>query len=176
MLVSLIALLVVFVGTTIAYLFMRTDSITNTFTPTSTSITIVEKNEGGVKNNVTVKNTGEIKAYIRATVVVTWKDESGNVYGTKPEENTDYTWTIPNNNNWVKGSDGFYYYKEPVDPNASTDVLLTACKLKEGVEPPDGYNLSVEILAQAIQAEPTSAVFDAWEVKVDKDGKITLQS
>lgn len=180
MLVSLIALLVVFVGSTIAYLFMQTDSITNTFTPTSTGITIVEENEGSTKNNVKITNTGEIKAYIRATVVVTWKDTNGNVYGKAPVENTDtnsdgdyeVTWT---KNSWVKGSDGFYYYKEPVESGDSTGVLLTDCKPVEG-KAPEGYNLSVEILAQAIQAEPTSAVTDAWKVSVDEYGKITPKS
>lgn len=174
MLVSLIALLVVFVGSTIAYLFMQTDSITNTFTPTSTGITIVEENEGSTKNNVKITNTGEIKAYIRATVVVTWKDTNGNVYGKAPVENTDYevNWTMKD---WVKGSDGFYYYKEPVESGDSTGVLLTDCKPVEG-KAPEGYNLSVEILAQAIQAEPTSAVTDAWKVSVDEYGKITPKS
>lgn len=180
MLVSLIALLVVFVGSTIAYLFMQTDSITNTFTPTSTEITIVENNEGKVKKDVTIQNTGKIKAYIRATVVVTWKDDSGNVYGKAPVENTDYTveWMPKDsdgNTDWVKGSDGFYYYTQPVESGASTGVLLTACKPVEG-KAPEGYDLSVEILAQAIQAEPTSAVTDAWKVSVDEYGKITPKS
>lgn len=159
MLVSIIALLTIVAGTTIAYLYTNTDPITNTFTPTKVNTTI-EEDPGTVKKNVKVKNTGDIDAYIRATVIVTWKDTSGNVYATAPEEDTDYTvtWT---KNGWVEGSDGYYYYTSKVAAGGSTGVLLTNCKPVDG-KAPAGYHLSVEILASAIQAEPSDAVKTAW--------------
>lgn len=170
MLVSIIALLTIVVGTTIAYLYTNTPSITNTFTPTKVTTTIEEK-PGNVKEEVKVKNTGDIDAYIRATVIVTWKNADGDVYATEPVKGTDYTvtWTM---SGWEKGSDGYYYYTSKVTPGESTGVLLTDCEPIEG-KAPEGYQLSVEILASAIQAEPASAVVDAWGVTVANDGTIS---
>lgn len=172
MLVSIIALLTIVVGTTIAYLYTNTPSITNTFTPTKVTTTIEEK-PGKVKEEVKVKNTGEIDAYIRATVIVTWKNAAGDVYATEPVKVTDYTVTYPTDTGWKKGSDGYYYYTEAVPAGKTTDVLLTECKPIEG-KAPEGYNLSVEILASSIQAEPKDAVKEAWGVNVNDDGTLKV--
>ena len=37
---------------------------------------------------------------------------------------------------------------------------------------PEGYSLSVEIIADAIQSVPKEAVESSWPVKVDADGNI----
>lgn len=159
LLAALAVVLCAMVGTTVAYLFTKTDPITNTFTPTKVTTEITENFNKDVKNTVQVKNTGDVDAYIRAAVVVTWQNEKGEVYPTAPAEGTDYTvtWT---KNGWVKNGD-YYYYTEVVKPGSSTGVLLTDCKPVEG-KAPEGYHLSVEILASAIQANPSSAVEDAW--------------
>lgn len=159
LLVALAVVLCAVVGTTVAYLFDKTDSITNTFTPANVTTEITEEFDNKVKNNVKVTNTGDVDAYIRAAVVVTWQDDDGNVYPTAPVEGTDYTviWTM---DGW-KEKDGYYYYTKVVEQGKSTGILLTSCKPVEG-KAPEGYHLVVEILASAIQAE--SAVTDAWGV------------
>lgn len=162
LMLALAILLVAVVGTTIAYLFTNTGSITNTFTPASVTTKITEDFKNNVKDNVQVQNTGDVEAYIRAAVVVTWQDDSGNVYPTAPVEGTDYTVTYPGNG-WVKHTDGYYYYTSPVAAGASTGILLTDCKPVEGMTPED-YHLVVEILASAIQSKPANAVTEAWGV------------
>lgn len=175
LLLTLVLILGAMVGTTLAYLFTNTDGLVNTFTPANVTVDIDEpgwEDGGKVKNNVTVKNTGDVEAYIRAAVVVTWQDADGNVYPTAPVEVTDYTvsWTM---DGWVKYG-GFYYYTSPVAPSKSTGVLLTDCKVKDGATPPDGYHLSVEILASAIQSQPATAVQEAWDVTVDSNGNLSV--
>lgn len=174
--VSLLLILSAAIGGTVAYLIDQTGSITNTFTPAKVTPGIDEKFDGSVKNDVQIKNDGDIPAYIRVKVVVTWKDEHGNVYGAAPAPGTDYTWQIPGTD-WVKGKDGFYYYTKPVPAGKETSVLLTNCKLRDGVKAPDGYKLSVDIHAQAIQAEPTTAVTSAWNnvIAVGTDGALTVK-
>lgn len=163
------------VGTTLAYLIDKTDSVVNTFNPTEVSTEVKEDPfNHEVKTNVKVANTGTIDAYIRATVVVTWKnEENGQVLGQLPVENTDYemTWwnsksedTLPDDS-WIKGTDGFYYHKSPVGAGSSTSVLFTDCAPVAN-KIPEGYNLNVEIIAQSIQAEPSSVVTDVWETGV----------
>lgn len=161
LMMALAIVLGAFAGTTVAYLFTNTDALTNTFKPANVTTEITEDFKNNVKNNVQVKNTGDIDAYIRAAVVVTWQDDQGNVHPTAPVAETDYTVTFPADTGWVKHTDGFYYYTTAVKTNATTGILLTNCKPVEG-KAPEGYYLSVEILASAIQSEPASAVVEAW--------------
>lgn len=177
LLVSLVLIAAIAVGSTVAFIATSTNSITNTFNPANVTIDIDEKFESGVKTDVKVKNTGNTDAFIRAQIVVTWKDTNGNVSATKPVlgEDKDYTMTL-NETDWFLGSDGFYYCKTSVAPNGgSTPVLIEKCE-KTGT-PPDGYDLSVEIIASGIQSTPASAVEEAWKVvSVSNDGTLTPKS
>lgn len=156
----IVLLLTVAVGTTVAYLVDWTDSITNTFTATELPNEVVENFEGNTKKDVKIKNNGNISAYIRAKVVVTWQDANGKVLKDVPVQGTDYTISY-SDGKWSLKGDGFWYYSEPVAGGASTDNLFTDCKpLKKA--PVEGYTLHVEVLAQSIQAEPSSVVKTEW--------------
>ena len=170
--VSLVLILSAAIGGTVAYLIDQTGSIMNTFTPANVTPHIDEEFNGSVKNDVQITNSGDIPAYIRVKVVVTWKDKDDNVYGAAPKADEDYNWTSGSDKWFLK--DGFYYYSEPVAAKGTTEILFTDCKLKDGVKAPEGYSLSVDIHAQAIQAEPTTAVKSAWGVQVDANGNLTL--
>ena len=155
--VSVALILTAAIGGTIAYIVTKTDSVTNTFDPAKVPITINETFVNGEKKDVKIQNTGNIPAFIRAKIVVTWKDTNGNVSAIKPVENTDYT--ISYGGDWKKVED-FYYYKEAVESNYSTTDLISECK-KVG-NAPEGYKLSVEIIAESIQSEPASVVETVW--------------
>lgn len=172
LLVSLVLIASIAVGSTVAFIATSTEPITNIFNPANVTIDIDEKFENGVKTDVKVKNTGNTNAFIRAKIVVTWKDANGNVSATKPELDTDYTMTL-NETDWFLGDDGFYYCKTSVAPNGSTPALITECKKADSVTPPDGYDLSVEIIASGIQSTPDGAVKEAWGMTVDANGQLT---
>lgn len=178
MLVSVVVLLAAVVGTTIAYLVASTTPITNTFTPTSVPIEIPEEIEDNVKKRVAVTNTGDISAYVRVAVIVTWKDSEGNISATVPQFGTDYTWTFDTTENWIESkTDGFYYYKLPLAAKDTTKNLFTDCKVlvtDVADKPGPDYNLSVEIIASSIQAEPATAVKDAWGITVNNDGTLNV--
>ena len=163
--VSLLALLLVVAGGTLAWLTAQ-DSVSNTFTPAHVTCDVDEEFDGETKSNVSIKNTSDIPVYIRASIVVTWKDYSGNVYGQKPASN-DYDMVMVLDNGWVKGADGYYYYTSPVAVGSTTGTLIKSCTVKDGATPPgDDYKLSVEIIAEAIQSQPDRAVGQAWGVTV----------
>lgn len=178
--VSVLVLLLAVAGGTLAWLTAQ-DSVTNTFSPAHVTCTVEEKFDGATKENVSIKNTSDIPAYIRAYIVVTWKDADGNVYGQKPVQGADkdYTMEIPSDTAWVTGSDGYYYYTRPVNAegkeNDTTNVLINECMPVEG-RAPDGYNLSVEIIAEAIQSVPTTTVVGVWGpvTSVASDGTLTV--
>lgn len=163
---ALVLILGAAVGGTLAYLVTQTNSLTNTFEPSRVSCEIDEEFDGTTKSNVTVQNTGDIDAYIRAKVVITWKDAAGNVYAAAPVEDKDYTITY--GAGWTEGSDGIWYCNSRVTATGSTPELIEECT-QTGTAPA-GYALSVEILAEAIQAEPAAAVQEAWGVTISNGG------
>jgi len=171
LLTSLIVLLCVGVLSTTAYLIAQASPIMNIFRPTVVTTEVTESFNNFVKSNVAIKNTGNTDAYIRAAIVVTWKDEHGNVYAGQPVENYDYTISI-NSTDWFNGTDGFYYCRTAVAPGKSTPILIESCSPVEG-KTPEGYGLNVEILGSGIQSVPAGAVEDAWRVTVAADGTIS---
>lgn len=176
LLVSLLLVLGVAVGGTVAFLSTRTDSKENTFTLSKVTCEVTETFNNNVKSQVAVKNTGDTTAFIRAAINVTWmsnQDAANQTVSAKvPVKDKDYSITFAKNTNWIQGADGYYYYQLPVDPKDSTGVLIEECKLQENASVPDGYHLSVEIVASAIQSAPDSVVQSMWHVTVE-DGKIT---
>lgn len=157
LLAAVIVLLAGAVGGTWAFLVAQSESVQNNFTYAHVRCTIDEKFENGVKSDVKIQNTGDIPAYIRARIVVTWKDANGKVSAV-PVKNTDYTIAF-NETDWTQQGD-YWYCKTAVDAGGETPVLITKCE-KKGNAPKD-YDLSVEILADAIQSEPANAVKEAW--------------
>ena len=148
------------VGSTVAYLIAQTDAVENTFEYAKVSCEVKEDfNGGNTKKNVQITNTGSTNAYIRATYVVNWLDAQGNIVASVPE---DYSYTLTENpeGEWTKGAGGYFYYLSPVAPGNSTPGSLLTCKVTCPENPE--YTLSVEILADAIQSEPASAVTEAW--------------
>lgn len=159
--VSLLALLLAVAGGTLAWLTAQ-DSVSNTFTPAHVTCDVEEDFNGTTKEKVSIKNTSDIPVYIRASIVVTWKDSSGNVYGQKPVADTDYNMSIATDG-WVQ-KDGYYYYTSPVAVSGATGTLINSCTEVAGKAPEGNYHLSVEIIAEAIQSQPDRAVKDAWGV------------
>lgn len=157
-------------GGTLAYIFTKTAEKQNSFEPVFVSCSVEESFDGSTKSNVKVRNTGDINAYIRATFVVMWVSDEGNVHSSSPVEGQDYTLTLESRL-WAKGSDGFYYYTAEVMPGEATDALIsTLSPLTDG---PSGYSLSVHIASTAIQSNPTNVVNQVWGAGVQDDGRLT---
>lgn len=177
LLVCLTALLcMAFVGSTIAFLVTQTGQVTNTFQGSKVACAVIENEStdgtSGIvsvaeKKNVQIKNTGDTQSYIRAKVVITWMSEDGkNVYATKPVEGIDYAIEYAGKDSettaWKLAVDGYWYYTTPVNKEALTTNLIHSCSLNEDATVPEGYYLSVEIIASAIQSTPTSVVTTQW--------------
>ncbi len=173
LLISVVAILILALtaGTTLAWLKASSGPVVNTFTPARVTSQVEESIKDGVKSDVRIKNTSNIDAYIRVAVVINWVDKDGNVAAQKPVKDTDYTIEYNlTSNGWRQGADGYYYYSSAVAPDHLTNELIKECKAVAG-KAPEGYSLSVEIIADAIQSVPDKAVREAWNVTV-ADGKI----
>ncbi len=164
-LVALLLLLCCTVAGTLAYLVDSTDPVTNTFTPAHVSTEVNEDFDGITKRNVTIKNTGDIDAYIRAAIIINWADKQGNISAT-PVNDSDYEMTL--GSGWVKIGD-YYYCKTTTVHGASTAPLIISCAKTPSAAVPDGYDLQVTILADGIQADGVGSngktpMEDAWGV------------
>lgn len=161
LIMAVLLLLGAAVGSTVAFLIDKTAPVENAFEYAKVSCEVTENFTNNEKDNVQVKNTGTTDAYIRATYVVNWVDEQGNIAAAVPES---YSYNVTENpgNSWKKGSDGYFYYTSPIAPGASTQGSLLTCTVKYPENPE--YTLSVEILAEAIQSTPANAVQEAWGV------------
>lgn len=169
--VSVLALVLAVAGGTLAWLTANSGPVTNTFTPAQVTCEVDETFQNNVKSAVSIKNTSNIDAYIRAYVVVTWKNAEGNVYGKLPVKDTDYTIEYATDTGWEKGSDGYYYFTKPVGVDKTTSELIKTCA-PVADKAPAGYDLSVEIIAEAIQSLPATTVTSVWPVTVDANGAL----
>ena len=169
---SLIIVFSVAIGVTVAYLTAKTPPLENNFTPVAVSCVVENGNTGGGYSNVTVKNTGDVKAYARCVVLATWvNNENGSVYATAPIQGIDYK-IVKGSDNWVLGSDGFYYYSLSVTPTTSTMALVSS--VTEVTTAPKGYSLKINFFASMVQAEPSTAVEQVWSVTVLENGTLQI--
>lgn len=149
LLIALMLVISVGTGSTVAYIIDKPNALTNVFLPAKVACAVTESYQ--------VKNTGDVEVYMRAAVVMTWKaeDNSGNVYGQKPACTLNGIGA-----KWTLGSDGYYYYTEPIKAGESTNALFTGYTVSDTA--PTGYALSIEIVAEAIQADPFANAEAAW--------------
>lgn len=179
LLVSLLSVIALSVGLTLAYVYTKTDDVKNEFEPSKVSCAVMENGETAeheedrlsvsTKSSVQIKNTGDAEAYIRVAVVVNWKKADGTVWAQMPAAD-DYSITFASNTGWTEGDDGYYYYKNSVAPDTVTGILIDEAKqLKDA--PQADYVLSIEIVASAIQAKPTDVVQKQWGITFEQDGK-----
>lgn len=163
LLAALALALTAIIGGTVAWLQDQPRSARNTMIPSRVPNQVEEDLDGNVKNNVRIRCTGNVDAYIRAAVTVNWVDDSGGVSGEKPLAGTDFTWDLTMEG-WKLGADGYFYHLTPVAPGDSTGILFTNCQPKAEKK---GFHLSVEIMGQSIQAlgmdGDTPVVVAEWE-------------
>lgn len=158
LLLALILVVGAAAGGTVAWLTQTTQTENNNFSYGTVSCAINENFDGTTKSDVTVTNTGNTPAYIRAACIVNWVDAQGNIAANVPAEYT-YSLSIPGAG-WTAGSDGYYYYNGVVGPDLTTEGSLLTCTSSY---PADGeYTLSVKVIASAVQATPSTAVNEAW--------------
>lgn len=167
--VTAVAMSILTLSSTVAYILTNSESISNVFEPSKVSCQISESFDGITKSNVKVLNTGEAPVYIRVKLLPQW-------YGSDSENivaKTAWTPVFTPGSGWVQGADGFWYYTSPVAPGSGTvDLISSITLLQDDVTL---YQQALEIIASCIQAEPDDAVLEAWAgVTAVNDGKLTV--
>ena len=161
---SLLLVIGMVVGGTVAWLSTKSAPITNTFLPSHVSCSVAEKFNGTTKSNVNVTNTGDIDAFIRVKLV-TYRvnDEEQHIGGTA--EIPPFT----PGTGWVKNGD-YYYYTKPVAPGANpAAALINSIDLIDSYTDADGGKQVIEVMAEAIQSSPAKAVGESWGVTISEN-------
>lgn len=162
--IALLVGVILLAGTagTLAWLSV-TGVLVNQFGIGSVTPSVQETLNGKVKSDVKAKNTGTAPAYIRAAVDIYWQDQDGARLWDEPKEEpkgeADYeiAWSVADASgansayNWVKASDGFYYWTSPVAPGAETGVLINRVTELKATE---GRNLVVDISTRRSRRRP----------------------
>ena len=155
--ISVVLILTLAVGGTIAFLSTKTDPVVNTFNPSQVTCSVVEDFDGKTKTNVNVENTGDIPAFICVKLVAYRTNDAGQHIGGVSEVPA---FTL--GKDWARCGD-YYYYTYPVAPGATpADSLAEVIKLTENYTDVDGGHQSIDVIAEAIQAGPEAAVKAAW--------------
>lgn len=167
LLLSVILVVTIAVGGTVAYLVTQDAPITNTFTPSHVNCEVTEDFNGTVKSNVNVTNIGDTDAYIRVKLV-TYRVNGAN-------QHIGGTATIPPfdpGTNWFEYG-GYYYYTLPVKPGEHpTSNLISSITLEDSYPDADGGKQVIEVMAEAIQSAPAKAVGESWRVSIAQ-GRVT---
>lgn len=160
------------VGLTLAFMFKKAEK-TNRFIPAEVSCAVREKMDGnevngtdavgGEKSDIRVENTGNVKEFIRLRLVSYYVDSNGDIVGTVSSQYP----TLSLKNGWIAGANHTYYYPFPTDPGGMTEILCEPFTLGQTqLENGSTVYQVIEVIAEAVQAEPISAVREAWGVTV----------
>lgn len=159
---TLVLLIALGAGVTMAYFANASGPLTNTFRPGSVGAKIGERFDGSTKTAITVTNTGASPAYVRVRLVSYWVDGKNN-----PVAKSSVLPAFTMGDNWQKVGD-YYYYKAPLAGNATTTNLL-ASSITLSVE--DGAKQVVEVLTDSVQASPANAAKEVWGMTFDIGAK-----
>ena len=158
------------VSGSLAWLTSTPEHVVNSFIPGAVTIQVDETFDSSTKSDVSIKNTGNVPAYIRVALVPAWVDDEGNI-AAKHASLDDCNITLGDDFNqfWFKGTDGFYYCKTFIKPDESTPILIKSCTVKDGEHE---YDFELQVIASAVQSLPTSTVETVWPVVVGTDGTL----
>lgn len=165
---SLLLVIGMVVGGTVAWLSTKSASITNTFLLSKVACEVTESFNGTVKSNVNVKNTGDTQAFIRVKLVTYRVNDEGDHIGGIAKI-PDFTPGA----GWVENGD-YYYYTKPVAPDEQpAAALISSITLTDPYDDADGGKPVIEVMAEAIQANGvadngTKAVKEAWGVDPER--------
>jgi len=186
-LTALLALVLVIsvAGATIAWLASRTQPIVNTFALGVVTVDIPEDFDYTVKSDVQIENPEKgpdgrksVPAYVRVALIPTWtRDAVGKEPVGEPASLSDLEITWGKMDDWVIGSDGYYYYKRILNPGETTSVLIETAVVNQkarGYE--NGYHMNLQVIADGIQAYPSTAVEGVWPVRVGASGELEVVS
>lgn len=130
-------------------------------------VQLMETLSGNVKSDVFFRNNGNTKIWVRAALVGNWFNESGKIVAPWSVDDTESgSFEGFPGSDWVRKSDGFYYYTKALEPKflqesgSSTSKLFTKYTRKAGS---DGRHLELMVLVQGVRYDNSKTYETAWQ-------------
>ena len=126
-------------------------------------VTVDDEVVDKVKKNVTITNTGIASGYVRAAIVGYWLRSEDIMIPWSVDDETTGKLTKGGewDTYWVKGTDGYFYYKQVLERGQQTYPLFDYYELTAGAAPVEGALLEINILAQIVHENYLSG---AWTI------------
>ena len=156
--ISTIALLVLTVGISMAW-FSDRESVGNEFNMGTVEVEVLEPGFEAPSDiqvgpeydkKVQVKSTGSKKTYVRVKLIPEWSEPS------LPVSNVKFN--LAQNNDWVAGGDGYYYYKHVLNEGETTSLLLESVTFTSLGPEYEGQTLTIKAIAEGVQI-----THEAWK-------------
>ena len=177
--VIVVAVVIVAVCTTtfLAFAISRNRSvIENQVTVANSGVRIIDTSEAGFgKHGITFRNEGasSSKVLLRIAYSETWSKADGTIISNNGAAGNAVTknWTTDFGRDFVDGNDGWYYYKNVLNPESEVRVL-------DSIELVDNsysiYNYDISFRFESVQADATAAN-TLWgkTVTIDDNGAAT---
>lgn len=136
---------------------------TNTYTlglSETVDVQLTDRVLSGVKDNVVIRNTGNVKCYIRAALAANWFDDNGIIvapwsYDASNPVAAGFT-SLPSDASgsgarWIyNAGDGFYYFTSPVLPGETTSSALFNSFSSTAASPVEGSHLEMMLMVQGV--------------------------
>jgi len=156
-----------------AYMRKQTPRIENPVPIGQVSCVIKEVVSNNTKTHIEIQNTSNIPVYIRVAFISYWQDEDGNIV----YEASKSVAPVYNGTDWFT-KDGYYYYTKAINPPEGETKYGTGNILGNNETIPlvtkevNGKQLFqvVDVIVEAIQANPSDAAEEVWGVKVSDSG------
>ena len=120
-------------------------------------IDVEDEVDGDLKKSLTIANTGTFAQYQRALMYGNWvytdksKDPENHLIVASADLLKNGTFTDFPGTNWTLATDGFYYYKNPIDVGNKPNTPLFNTYTGPDITPFSGTHLEFDINAQAIR-------------------------
>ncbi len=127
------------------------------------SETEIEEKVKDMTKEISLTNTGETDCYVRVKVF------SGS------QINMTYTSAVDDSGNtyWTSNEDGYWYYKDILKVNRSTEILKAKIELSEDYK--DSFNVIVVQECTPVQYHEDGTPYADWNAKVDTKTDIGVQ-
>lgn len=129
-------------------------------------IEVDDQVDGKVKKNVSITNTGIAKGWVRAAIVGYWLRIDDIMIPWSVDDTTVGTLVTGSewSNYWVKGTDGYFYYKQVLERGKQTYPLFETYTVTVGAPPVENAVLEINVLAQIVHENYLSG---AWTIPTD---------
>ena len=115
------------------------------------AVTVTKSTTVPGQYTATITNTGNYPGYLRAAIVPTWTDDSGNVINVPWEGNIEFS-----NSDWVCNDADGYYYKKTYLEKVGLSTPANSCTLSftpTASSTPSGATLKVDVAVQSVASK-----------------------